>query len=95
LVAGLCFSYSFRRLLIVTGCVAGPTFSTVLGAFVPMRLVIYHSIVANETLFLAVASLSITFSKTDQFALMLLAVWPVVSPESMAWWSARSSDSAT
>jgi hypothetical protein len=74
-VAGLFFSYSFRRLLIATASVADPTFSTVLAAFIPMRLVIYHSVGASEPLFLAFASLAITFYKTNQFLPMLLAVW--------------------
>jgi hypothetical protein len=71
----LLMSYSFRRLLVTYRCVANPTYTTVLLAFVPMRLVIYHSVGASEPLFIAEVCFALLFYKLGNFTGTLLSVW--------------------
>jgi hypothetical protein len=47
ILSGLVLSYTFRCLLLAFGCCASRTYSTCLLAFVPIRLVIYHSVGAS------------------------------------------------
>jgi hypothetical protein len=75
LSSGLLLSYSFRRVLLAYRCVIHPTFTTVLLAFVPIRLVIYHSVGASEPLYIASVCLALVCYKLDRFVPMLLAVW--------------------
>lgn len=75
LFCGILLTYVFRRLLIITKAVVDPTWTTILLCFVPIRLIIYHSVGASETLFLSYSSLAFIFYKTDQYFYMLLAVW--------------------
>jgi hypothetical protein len=75
LLSGIFFSLTFRRLLVLIGGIADPVFSTILAALVPMRVVIYHSVGASEPLFLTFVCLAFSFYRTDQFWLMLGAVW--------------------
>jgi hypothetical protein len=75
LIPGLAFSYSFRRLLIATAAVRDPTFTTILASFIPMRIVIYHSVGASEILLLTFVCLAFIFYRTNSFVPMLLCVW--------------------
>jgi hypothetical protein len=75
LTSGLLLSYSFRRVLLAYRCVFHPTYTTILLAFMPMRLVIYHSVGASEPLYLAVTCLALVFFKFDKFTPMLICVW--------------------
>ena len=72
---GLLLSYAFRRLLIAYKCVSSPTMTTVLLAFVPMRLVIYHSVGASEPLFIAEVCFVMIFYKYGMRTHLLVAVW--------------------
>jgi hypothetical protein len=75
LTSGLLLSYAFRRLLIAYRCVVRPTYTTILLAFVPMRLVIYHSVGSSEPLYMALTCLALVFFKLDRFTPMLICVW--------------------
>lgn len=75
LLSSFLLVYSFRRLLIAYNCVVNPTFTTVLLAFIPSRLVIYHSVCASEPIFVACTCLAFTLYKTANYRCMLLAVW--------------------
>jgi hypothetical protein len=73
--SSLLLSYSFRRLLLAFGCCASPTYSSCLLAFVPMRLVIYHSVGASEPLFIAGVCFSLIFYRFDNLTGVLFSVW--------------------
>jgi hypothetical protein len=75
LTSALLMSYSFRRLLVAYRCVANPTYTTILLALIPMRLVIYHSVGASEPLFIAEICFALVFFKLDSFTGTLLSVW--------------------
>lgn len=71
----LLLSYAFRRLLVAYNCVVNPTFTTVMLAFVPMRLVIYHCVGASEPLFIAEICFVLIFYKYEMHGCLLLAIW--------------------
>ena len=75
LFLGMLLCYTFRRLLIIYKCVVDPVYTTMLLSFFPLRLVIYHSVGASETLFVSLICLTFTFYKTDQYLFMLLSIW--------------------
>lgn len=75
IVSGLLLCYSFRRVLIIYGCVDNPLYTTLLLSIFPMRLFIYHSVGASEPLFISYVCLSLIFYKFDQFLPMLFSVW--------------------
>lgn len=73
--SGMLLAYAFRRVLIAYKCVANPLFTTILLAFVPMRLVIYHSVGASEPLFIAEVCFVMIFYKFNEYTKLILAVW--------------------
>ena len=75
LVSNFLLSYSFRRLLIVFRCVKDPTWSTIVLSLIPFRLVIYHSVLASEPLFITFICLSFIFYKFDRISTMILFIW--------------------
>lgn len=75
ILSGLLMAYAFRRLLIIYKCVADPTWTTILLAFVPMRLFIYHSVGASEPLFIFFVCMTFIFYKADYYTYMIFAVW--------------------
>ena len=66
LVSGFLLCYSFRRVLIIYGCVDNPLYSTLLISIFPMRLFIYHSVGASEPLFISFVCFSFIFYKYDK-----------------------------
>lgn len=75
LISGILLTYTFRRLLIIYGCVDNPCYTTLLLTIFPMRLFIYHSVGASEPLFISFVCLSLIFYKFDNFLPMLFSVW--------------------
>ncbi|OHS97785.1 hypothetical protein TRFO_09196 [Tritrichomonas foetus] len=75
LFTGYLLCYSFRRLLIVYDCVSNPTYTTMLLSIIPMRLFIYHSIIASEPLYLSCVYMCFIFYKIENFPLMMIFIW--------------------
>ena len=76
IVSGLFLNYSFRRLLIITNVVSNSLYSTILLNYIPLRLIIYHSVGASDPLFLTFVCLALIFYKIEnRYFLMLLCVW--------------------
>jgi hypothetical protein len=75
LLSSILLTYSFRRVLLVYKCVANPTYSTILVAFLPLRLVIYHSVGASEPLFTTEICFALIFYKCEWYSELLISVW--------------------
>lgn len=75
LFCSLLLCYAFRRFLVAYNCVSNPTLTTIMMAFVPMRLLIYHSVGASETLFLSEICFSLIFYKYEMKTRLLFIIW--------------------
>ena len=67
--------YSFRRMLIVYNCSENPTFLTMLLAFIPSRLAVYHSLPASEPCFLTCVCFAFIFYKISNYHMLILSIW--------------------
>lgn len=74
-VSAFLFVYAFRRLLIIFNATKNPTLLTILAAFIPFRLLIYHSVGASETLFLFFLSMAFINYKIGNHFTMLIFIW--------------------
>lgn len=74
-VSSFLYVYAFRRLLIIYSAVQNPTLSTILSSFIPLRMLIYHSVGASETLFMFFLSMTLINYKINNIIAMLIFVW--------------------
>ena len=74
LVISCLLVYVFRRLLSIYNCVSDPAFSASLIIFFPLRLTIYHTVLASEPLFILYVSLAFIFLKTNQMLPLCLSI---------------------
>lgn len=74
LVISCLLVYVFRRLLSIYNCSSDPAFTALLLIFFPLRLTIYHTVLASEPLFVLYVSLSFIFLKTNQMLPLCLSI---------------------
>lgn len=75
IVSNFITAYSYRRLMIAYKCVRYPEFSTFVLSLIPIRFLIYHSVLASEPLFVSFICLALTNYKFNNKSLMILFVW--------------------